>query len=52
MSNHENDQSDEIEVLSSIYPSELEILNSSPWKIRLTLQPDANIENCHGKMFI
>ena len=44
-----DEQNDEIEVLSSIFPSEMQIISSKPHKFRIHISPNPGGEDNHGK---
>jgi len=48
----EQEQSDEIEVLQSIFPDEFELVNQTPWIFKIHLVPNpGNQDNNHGNYF-
>ena len=49
MSSFLNEQSDEIEVLMSIFPSEFELLSTNPNIFQIKILPCGNDEVNHGK---
>lgn len=44
----EQEQSDEIEVLQSIFPEEFELVSPSPWTFKIHLVPNPGGKDNHG----
>lgn len=49
-----DEQNEEMEVLNSIYPTEIKIISSAPHKFEITVRPNPGDEDNHGdtKLYI